>query len=1020
MSEQLCQVCGFSSLNIANRMNSKLHYALLGLLLFLSASLEAQESFPLQGVQDEKERHYAFSNATIYISPDKKITGGTLLIKEGKVVEVGKNVKIPKDAVEINLNGKYIYPSFIELFSNYGLPEPQAVGKAPSKQPQALSNKEGPYSWNEALRSEFRAAAVIQHQPEKAAALREAGFGLVLSQQFDGIARGASTLLTLDAAEKEHQSILKDQAAAHFSFKKGTSTQNYPSSLMGAIALLRQTYYDVNWYKNDRKKEEYNRSLEKWIELERLPQIFDTRDWQEVLRADAICDEFRQQYIFMGSGDEYKRVSALKNTKGSFIIPLNFPKAYDLSDPYDALHVSLADMKHWELAPSNPARLAEAGILFSLSSHGLETPKLFLKQLRQAYAHGLSEEAALAALTTQPAQLIEAEKEVGQLKTGYYANFFISSGNILSDKASVLEHWLQGRRYEIHDARQIEIRGRQRVKLASGKAFPIFISGSFESPKGHFGSDSTGADIQLRYQGQSISFTFPTRKGGKDLMRFSGVVTDSMWTGDVKLSDGTWSTWSAKGDGINIINELPLPKVDTAEKGGLLYPFVAYGFEADELPEAEKILFKNATIWTGEKQGVLENADLLISGGKILKLGRGLSAGGAKEIDATGKHLTAGIIDEHSHIAISRGVNEGTQASSAEVSIQDVVNSEDVNVYRQLAGGVTMAQLLHGSANPIGGQSAIIKFRWGKVPSAMLYEKAKPFIKFALGENVKQSNWGDNYDIRFPQTRMGVEQVYMDYFTRAKEYELNLRRDRRGTRRDLDLEAVLEIVNSERFITCHSYIQSEIVMLMRVAEQFNFRINTFTHILEGYKIADKMKEHGAGGSSFSDWWAYKYEVREAIPYNAKILNKMGVLTAINSDDAEMGRRLNQEAAKMVKYGKMTEEEAWNLVTINPAKLLRIDEHVGSIKEGKEADLVLWSDNPLSIYAKAEQTYVDGVCYFDLERDKELRKQIRTERSRLVSAMQQAQAEGAETQPALHQHRYHQHYHCDTITDEIRD
>ncbi len=289
------------------------------------------------------------------------------------------------------------------------------------------------------------------------------------------------------------------------------------------------------------------------------------------------------------------------------------------------------------------------------------------------------------------------------------------------------------------------------------------------------------------------------------------------------------------------------------------------------------------------------------------------------------------------------------------------MDAEDVDIYRNLAGGVTSIQILHGSANPIGGRSAIIKLKWGEKADNLVYQNSPKFIKFALGENVKQANWGDNARTRFPQTRMGVEQVFTDYFQRAQEYDA-LKKSGKPYRKDLELETIAEILNKERFISCHSYVQSEINMLMKVAEKFNFRINTFTHILEGYKVADKMVEHGVGGSTFSDWWAYKYEVNDAIPFNAPIMHNAGVLVAINSDDAEMSRRLNQEAAKSVKYGDISEEDAWKFVTLNPAKLLHIDDRVGSIKVGKDADVVLWSDNPLSIYAKAEKTIIEGKVY----------------------------------------------------------
>ncbi|MEO1627447.1 MAG: amidohydrolase, partial [Bacteroidota bacterium] len=410
------------------------------------------------------------------------------------------------------------------------------------------------------------------------------------------------------------------------------------------------------------------------------------------------------------------------------------------------------------------------------------------------------------------------------------------------------------------------------------------------------------------------------------------------------------------------------------------------------------------------------NTDVLIRDGKIAQIGQQLSPNGATVINAEGKHLTAGIIDEHSHIAISRGVNEGTQVSSAEVRIGDVIDPEDINIYRQLAGGVTTSQLLHGSANPIGGQSAIIKLRWGYPAEAMKFEGADGFIKFALGENVKQSNWGDNWTIRFPQTRMGVEQVFEDYFTRAREYA-KLRASNSKYRRDLDLEAVLEILQSKRFITCHSYQQGEINMLMKVAERHGFRVNTFTHVLEGYKVADKMVQHQAGGSTFSDWWAYKYEVIDAIPHNGALMHEQGVLTAFNSDDAEMGRRLNQEAAKAVQHGNVSEEDALKFVTLHPAKLLHIDQRVGSIKVGKDADIVLWSEHPLSVYSKAEKTFIDGIIFFDRDTDKLLQAQNQKERARLVQKSLEAKEGGAPTQQAKSKYRHL--YHCDHMQDEAR-
>jgi imidazolonepropionase-like amidohydrolase len=430
-------------------------------------------------------------------------------------------------------------------------------------------------------------------------------------------------------------------------------------------------------------------------------------------------------------------------------------------------------------------------------------------------------------------------------------------------------------------------------------------------------------------------------------------------------------------------------------------------------------------VWTSEAAGKLEGTDVLLVGGKISKVGKNLLAKDARVIDGTGKHLTPGIIDEHSHIAIIGGVNEGTQAVTSEVRIGDVLDPEDVDLYRDLAGGVTAAQLLHGSANPIGGQSQLIKLRWGGTAEDLKVAGADQFIKFALGENVKQSNAGEANVLRFPQSRMGVEQVFVDAFTRAKEYEKEWatfnklskgkQKKAEAPRRDLELDALVEILNNKRFITCHSYVQSEINMLINVADRIGFKVNTFTHILEGYKVADKMKAHGAAASTFADWWGYKNEVRDAIPYNAAIMHDAGLTVAINSDDAEMSRRLNQEAAKTMKYGGLSEEEAMKLVTINPAKMLHVDNKMGSIKEGKDADVVLWSAHPLSIYAHAERTFVDGRQYFDIESDNVLRQEMEKERLRIVQKMLAAKKGGAPTQTPTA--KATGHFHCDTVGEE---
>jgi imidazolonepropionase-like amidohydrolase len=548
------------------------------------------------------------------------------------------------------------------------------------------------------------------------------------------------------------------------------------------------------------------------------------------------------------------------------------------------------------------------------------------------------------------------------------------------------------------------------------------ITGKPGKPEYQVQADTVKITPKVSLSNDLISLQLQLDKKQPGTTRLSGYRTDgTTLKGEGELPDGKMVKWSA-------VLSQPFSvtaKADTAKKtapqfGNLLYPFIGMGNL--EKPKAQTLLIRNATVWTNEKDGVLPGADVLVQNGKVAQVGKNLAVpAGAQVIDGTGKHLTNGIIDEHSHIALY-SINEGGQSSSAEVRMSDVINSEDINIYRQLAGGVTTSQLLHGSANSIGGQSAIVKLKWGEAPQEMLVKGADGFIKFALGENVKQANWGDGVRIRFPQTRMGVEQVYFDHFTRAREYDnawkaynsLNAKEKAKSVppRRDVELDALAEILNKKRFITCHSYVQSEINMLMKVADSLGFKVNTFTHILEGYKVADKMAKHGVGGSTFADWWAYKMEVKDAIPYNAALMARAGVTVSINSDDAEMARRLNQEAAKAVEYGGMSEEDAWKMVTLNPAKLLHLDNRLGSIRAGKDADLVLWNNNPLAIYARPEKTIIEGTVYFDLQDEDRKRDDLQKERARLIQKMLTAKTGGASTQrPTFRRQRM---WHCEDV------
>lgn len=1008
---------------------------LIGLWACYSHFLVAQVTAPVNGVKPKEVVFTAFTHATIQVDAETVLNDATLLVFDDRIVDVGTAVQLPPNTVIRDCTGLFICPSFIDLHAEYGLPK--VIGERPDwRNPQMETNRKGAFGWNQAIRSDYNASMEFAPNGEQAPDYRNNGVGAVLTQRMDGIARGTSALVGLGS--RADINVYKAQAAQHYSFTKGTSTQDYPNSLMGSIALLRQTYYDARWFEQGGFAQEENLVMRSWIANRSLPSFFDAGTKWNILRADKVGDEFGVQYIIRGSGEEYQRLAEIKASGAKLIIPVNFPMAYDVSDPYNARYVSTAEMKHWELAPYNASYLAKAGVEFAFTMAGLTDKSEFLKQVRKTIQCGLDEKQAWKALTTRPAEWLGATAEIGSLRKGLRANFIIASAPIFKEESVIREHYISGEQFVIATP-QTNLAGTYNLQLV-GKTYTMEVSYAngrnaakiqyvkATEKEGKPVNDTTYVAVQLQYDHPFINMQWESPDGAfSGLMRLTGSVQKD-WKGsgwDANNKEVPWTAQLVSGKTSPTNN--PSNTIKEAE-GKVIYPFTAYG--AESLPVAETVLIVNATLWTCEAEGILENASILIRDGKIAAIGKNLDRAaypGAKVIDAKGKHVTPGIIDEHSHIG-AESINEGAQSCTAEVEEISVLWPEDIDIYRQLSGGVTTSQILHGSANAIGGQSAIIKLRWGANADGLVMREAKPFIKFALGENVTHMNYGNDGTQRFPQTRMGVEQLYYDHFIRAREYgkqwdiyNAKAKAPSKGKkpnapsvapRRDLEMDALYQILQGQRFVTCHSYVQSEINMLMHLADSMNFTLNTFTHILEGYKIADKMKAHGANASTFSDWWAYKYEVKDATPFNGALMWQMGLNVAYNSDDAEMARRLNQEAAKAVKYGGVPEQEALKFVTLNPAKMLHIDDYVGSLKVGKQADVVIWSDHPLSIYARAEYTFVDGICYYSLERNAMLKNMMDAERARLIQRMLNASAKGEPTQKPIQKDK--KHYHCDTI------
>ncbi|MCB0472669.1 MAG: amidohydrolase, partial [Flavobacteriaceae bacterium] len=759
-------------------------FLLLALVAF--RSVMAQEYFPKNdGVSDKNTNYYAFKNATIHIAPAEVISKGTLLIREGKIVDVGTNVSIPKNTVIIDLKGKEIYASFIDVYSDFGIEIPKTQQRNFRQQPQYDATRQG-YYWNDHIRPETNAVDHFKYDDKKAEELLKVGFGTVNTHYQDGIIRGTSMLVTLNNGGTDADRILDDRAAQVFSFRKSSaSAQAYPTSLMGAIALLKQFYYDADWYAKGHVDTK-DISIEAFNRNRNLPQLFFANDKQNDLRADMIGDLFGVQYTIVGKGNEYQLADQIKATNAMYILPLNFPKAYNVENPFQADYVSLEDMRYWNQAPANPKVMADKNIPFALTTHELKSAKEFQTNLYKAIEYGLDKKVALEALTTIPAKILNKSNEVGTLRKGLLANFIITSGDIFDKKTILYENWVQGKKYLINDMNTKDLSGDYTLTIGQ-TSYSLKITGEPDKPKAEIKKDTVKVNAIISYKDGWLSLLLIDKD---DVKQLKAVVQPegNVVAGTAVLTDGSTQKFKAiKKDAGEKTGER---KKDDSDKPHPIvpasYPNDGYGFS--EKPELKTLLIKNATVWTGEQDGILKNTDVLLKNGKIAKIGQNLSDKDATVIDASGKYLTAGIIDEHTHIATA-SVNEAGQNSSAEVSIADNLDSETINIYRNLAGGVTSMQILHGSANPIGGQSAIVKLKWGETGDKMLYTNSPKFIKFALGENVKQSNWGNTERIRFPQTRMGVEQVYMDYFTRAKEYD-SIKKTGKPYRKDLEMETL--------------------------------------------------------------------------------------------------------------------------------------------------------------------------------------------------------------------------------------
>jgi|CXWL01.1.fsa_nt_gi imidazolonepropionase-like amidohydrolase len=1059
-------------------------------LLFAATTAHADTAtVPRTGIRDNTPRVTAITGATIHVAPGRTIAAGTLVLRDGWVVAVGPaaTTAVPGDAVRLALPGAHVYAGFVDPYSDYGLAAKDAAAGASDEGggrqgPQYDGTQAGARSWNDAVHAERRWVEEVAPDREAAKALLASGVTVVQSARLDGIFRGRAVTLSL-APGAVGEVVLLPEARQFAAFDKGSSKQSYPSSLMGSIALIRQTLLDAGWWQASRAAADRNPLLHPVtadaavmaLAADDGPLLFDSGDEQSLLRAARIGQELRRGLIHVGSDREYVVAGEVAALGQVVILPATLPRKPDLAAPGSEREVALARLRQWERAPCNAGVLVARGVPVAFSAHGLAAGEELLANVRRRIACGLAADAALAALTTVPAGVADVAAEVGTLDAGRRANLVIADGDLFVPAPSpwgaaakapvkdaeastepsprVVSTWIDGR--SVWEAPR-DWRGSWTLSLA-GQAITLEVAGDAAAPRATFRGPASAAPSGVESDATAAKPAEVTARnlaagdtrldlavdletlGVSGLRRLSLIDLSSAASPRLRERQAVLAARAEWADG-SLTTLEPVAVAPVAAHGALstasaptvrkvptllshtTFPDTAFGFASP--PRPEDVVVRHAKVWTSGPAGVLADADLFVRGGKVVAVGRDLAVpADVREIDGRGKQVTPGIIDEHSHLAISGGVNEGSYADTAEVRIGDVVDAQDVGVYRALAGGTTTAQLLHGSANPIGGQAQIVKHRWGSSAEAMKLAGAPPTIKFALGENVKQANWGDRFTTRYPQTRMGVDTLMRDHFLAAREYAAGWARYRAlpekerarvvPPRRDLELETLAEILAGQRFIHAHSYVQSEILALMRLAEELGFRVQTFTHILEGYKVASEMARHGASASGFADWWAYKAEVLDAIPYSPCVMHDRGVVTSVNSDSPESIRRLNQEAGKAVAYCGMSEVEALAMATINPAQQLRIADRVGSLEPGKDADFVIWSGNPLSVESRVEQTWVDGTRLFDLATDRELRARDAAEKAALVAAVLGTEGGDVGAEPKV---PAPSNWNCETVED----
>jgi imidazolonepropionase-like amidohydrolase len=993
---------------------------------------------------------FAIVKARLVISPDEEIDHGTIVVRDGLIAEIGNDLPIPADAEIIDGTSLTVYPGFVDAASSTMLDPNRGTAPSPGR-PIDFSRfalAATPPDNRKSLTPEFVAHEGLKTDTNAIDARRRAGFTAVHIVPTGRLAAGRGTVLTTSGLPLR-EALLVPETFPQFQLF-GPPGGGYPNTLMGGTAHLRQAFLDARRFKQHQRLYEQQTpgiarppedpvllALGEIAEKQRV-SIFFVNGQDDIHRALDFAAEQQIPPILWGGRESQHCLDRIKTASRGLIVSVNWGneppiepnKPSDTLTPAvkDPLRVQQDRVDRWKQTVGTLKALSEAKIPFAVSTEGLENPADVFKSLRQAIAQGLPRQAALAALTRDASQLLGVEKRLGTLTTGKLAHLTVLNGPFDDERSKLRFVIVDGQRFEFNKGAEAVPTGTPpppapslagiwilEIESADGKVpATLELAQSGNSLTGSFRSMSGDGKVASgKVEGTKFEMVVAIGAGAQTIeLKFSGSTEqekEGKLTGTLKSAFGGVTKWSASrkpGADTGIKNPVAIsiendpPAQAPAKQDGTPAGELPTELETDRLQHpvttGGNVLIKGATVIPSHGDP-LPDTSILVRHGKIAAIGRDLAPDeGMAVIDAAHRFVMAGIIDTHSHIMFADGmggVNEATASMVPEVRVKDVVRSNDPSAYRALAGGVTAARLLHGSANVIGGQDAVVKLKYGRRASEQIVLGNPQGVKFALGENVK------SHSNRFPNTRLGVEATLNRAFMEAVDYRRVWNEYRRAVekqsekpgaaggntgganaaggnatgpallppRRDLRLEALAEIIDHQIFIHSHCYRADEILMLLRVTSDLGIRVWSLQHVLEGYKVAPEIVAHGASCSTFADWWAYKVEAFDATPYNAALLHEAGANSVIKSDDAELIRHLYLEAAKTVRYGGVAPDAALRMITLNAARELGLDSRIGSIEVGKDADLAIFSGHPLNAFSRCEMTVIEGEPFFIREK-----------------------------------------------------